>query len=165
MKSHIAIIGMPWSGKTTTSLALARKLKIDVIDLDQEVEKIEGKDLIQVMNEKGAQYFRDLGYNFLLTLRKPTIISPAGSIIYHDPSMKWLKENAQVVFLDTPIDILDERMQKQPKAVADLKEKGLKGLFEKRYPMYAQAADFILSTKGKTPETIANEIAVLMINE
>jgi shikimate kinase len=162
MKPHIAIIGMPWSGKTTTSIALAKKLKIDMVDLDQEVEKLEGKDLIQVMSEKGADYFRGLGYNFLLTLTKPTIISPAGSIIYHELSMKWLKENAQVVFIDTPLETIDKRMQRQPKAVADLKEKGLAGLFLKRYPMYKEAADFIIDTTNKTPEVIAAEIETLL---
>ncbi len=158
MKHHIAIIGMPWSGKSTICEALACKLQINLIDLDKEVERMEGKDLIQVMNEKGADYFRQLGYELLLKLVKPTIISPAGSIIYHQPSLVWLKENARVFFLNTPIDIIKARMRGNPKAVSDLNDTGIEGLFQKRFPMYKANADYIIDTDGKSAEEIIEEI-------
>jgi len=162
MKSHIAIIGMPWSGKTTTANALAEKLKMNLIDLDKEAEKIEGKDLITIMNEKGAPYFREIGYGLLLKLVMPTVISPAGSVIYHEPSIDWIRENSKVFFLNTPLETIKLRMKGNPKAVSDLKDNGIEGLFEKRFPVYKINADYIIDTQSKDVLEIVNEIISLL---
>ncbi len=162
MKSHIAIIGMPWSGKSTTAFVLSKKLEMNLIDLDKEAEKIEGKNLIEIMNEKGAPYFREIGYNLLLRLKEPTVISPAGSVIYHEASMKWLKDNATIFFLNTPLEIIKNRMEGNPKAVSDLNEKGIDGLFEKRFSMYVDSADFIVDSANKSLDEVIDEIINLL---
>lgn len=158
MKPHIVIIGMPWSGKSTTAHALAEKLSMDFVDLDKEVERIEGKNLIDVMNEKGPDYFREMEYNMLLKLATPTVISPAGSIIYFDPAMKWLGEHARVLFLNTPLDTIKSRMQGNPKAVSDLVTEGIDGLFAKRFPLYKNNADYTVDSNGKTTSEIVDEM-------
>ena len=155
---------MPWSGKTTTTIALAEKLKMNLIDLDKEAERIEGKDLIEIMKEKGAPYFREIGYGLLLKLSVPTIISPAGSVIYHEPSIDWIRKNAKVFFLNTPIEVIKARMEGNPKAGSDLSEKGIEDLFKKRFPVYLENADYVIDTQNKTVLEIVDEIDSL-INE
>jgi shikimate kinase len=162
MKSHIAIIGMPWSGKSTTARILAENYKMNFIDLDSEVEKIEGKNLIEVMNEKGAEYFRHMESEMLLGLSKPTVISPAGSIIYYEPAIKWLRDNATVFFLNTPLEIIKKRMEGNPKAVSDLKAEGIEGLFTKRFPMYQNSSDYVIDVGVKSTVEVVEEISKLV---
>ena len=160
MRDKITLIGMPWAGKTTTALALAKKLNYDFIDLDQEVEKAEGIGWIEIMNSKGADYFRAQGFEFLKNIQSNTkiVISPAGSVIYNQDSMEWIKENTLVVFLDTPFDVIEERSKLEPKAVANLSERGLQSIWEERIPMYQSYADVIINTQDKSVDQIVEEI-------
>ncbi len=161
MKSHISIIGMPWSGKSTIAYALAKKLGWNFIDLDKEVERVEEKNLIDVMNEKGPEYFRKMEYGFLLNLSEPTVISPAGSIIYYEPALRWLQDNSRVIFLNTPIEIIKSRMEGNPKAVSDLSD-GIDALFSKRFPLYHGSADYTVDTQGKEVQQIVDRIMTLL---
>lgn len=159
-ENKITLIGMPWAGKTTTAMALAQKLDYQFLDLDQEVEKIEGKNLIEVMNSKGAEYFRNLGFEFLqkLSPEDKVVVSPAGSVIYHDQSMEWIKNNSVAVFLDTPFEIIEQRSKLMAKAVADLQAKGLKPLWDQRRPMYLKHAQVVVNTEDRTIEQVVDDI-------
>jgi shikimate kinase len=161
MKSHISIIGMPWSGKSTVAYALAKKLGWNFIDLDKEVERVEEKNLIDVMNEKGPEYFRKMEYGFLLNLSEPTVISLAGSIIYYEPALRWLRDNSRVIFLNTPIEIIKSRMEGNPKAVSDLSE-GIDALFIKRLPLYQGSADYSIDAQERDVAQIVDEIIMLL---
>lgn len=151
---------MPWAGKTTTALALAKKLGYEFIDLDHEVEKFENSNLIDIMNSKGADYFRAKGFEFLKNIESNSkiVISPAGSVIYNQDSMDWIKENSLVVFLNTPFNVIEERSKLEPKAVANLSERGLQSIWEERIPMYQTYADLIINTQDKTVDQIVGEI-------
>lgn len=49
---------MPGSGKTTIGKKLAEHLAVDFIDLDAEIEKVEGKAIPEIFREKGEDAFR-----------------------------------------------------------------------------------------------------------
>lgn len=151
---------MPSSGKSTIAKVIAKKLGYKCIDLDHMVEEKEGMSLIQVMETKGAQYFRDMEYGFLQDLNsdEKAVISTPGSSIYHEPMMKWLKENTTICCIEEDISKIEERLEHTPKAISDLKEKGLFKLFEERMPIYKKWANFTVNVKGKNMETVADEI-------
>jgi shikimate kinase len=158
--SKISIIGMPWSGKTSVSRALASKIGYRFMDLDHMVEEKEGTSLIAVLEAKGQRYFLDMQYEFLKQIKPEdmVIISTAGSIIYHEEAVTWLKEYSTVVFIDTPFEVIEERMATGPKTVKGLKERGLRALWDERMPLYRAAAHMTIDTKGKASEDIAEEI-------
>ena len=89
------------------------------------------------------------------------VISTAGSIIYHDNAMKWLKENSSIIFLDASLSVIDSRLKKEPRAIVGYKEKGLSRLYEERIPIYRKWADHTIITDDKTPEMISSEIISL----
>ena len=151
---------MPSAGKTTVGSYIAQKLRFDFLDLDSMVEQKEGRSLIDVMNEKGPEYFRAMEFDFVKDLNKETkvVISPAGSIILYPDAIDWIVNNCFVVFLDTPFEVIEERLSKKPKAVAGLKERGLKSIWDERRPIYEKFAHIILDTKGKTLDQVSEEI-------
>lgn len=156
----ITLIGMPSAGKTTVGSALAVNLGYDYFDLDMMVEEKEEKSLIDVMDTKGADYFRDIERDILkkIDLTSKVVISPAGSIIFQKEAMDWILNNSFVVFLDTPLQIIEERLKVTPKAVAGLKERGIQSIYDERLPMYKKFSSQIIDTKNKSIEQIVNEI-------
>ena len=156
----IAFIGMPSSGKGTVGKELAEKLNYGFIDLDTMVEQKEGDSLINVMNTKGAEYFRSMEYDFLMEIKldAKVVISPAGSIILKAEAIDWLSKNTFLIFLNTPFNVIEERLAIKPKAVFGLKDRGLKSIWDERMPLYKEYADLIVSTEGKGAEQITNEI-------
>ena len=56
--NNVILIGMPASGKSTLGVLLAKMLGYDFIDTDLLIQKAEGKHLQDILNEKGATYFK-----------------------------------------------------------------------------------------------------------
>ena len=57
-KPHLILVGLPGSGKTTVGQAVAERLGRTFLDLDQEIERREGRSIAQIFAENGEQYFR-----------------------------------------------------------------------------------------------------------
>lgn len=160
LPTKISLIGMPSAGKTTISEHLAKAIQYNSIDLDHMVEEKENRSLISVLEDKGGQYFLDMEYGFLKDLRESetVVISTAGSIIYHEGAMEWLARNTTIVFIDTDLEVIKDRLSKTPKAIVGLKEKGLDTLWEERLPVYRRWADVEVETQGKSIEQVVLEI-------
>ena len=160
MLTKISLIGMPSSGKSTIAKSVATKLGYIYVDLDLMVEEREGIPLIEVMKNKGAQYFRDMEYGFLQNLSpdERVVISTPGSSIYHEPMMEWLKQNTIICCIEEDISKIEERLSHTPKAISDLDEKGLQRLWEERMPVYKKWANFSVETRGRDVNVIADEI-------
>jgi shikimate kinase len=158
--NKIALIGMPSAGKTTVGSHVAQKLGFDFLDLDSMVEEKEGKSLIDVMDEKGPDYFRAMEFDFIKDIdkNKKVVISPAGSIIFYKDAIDWIADNCFVVFLDTPFEVIQERLSREPKAVAGLKERGLKSIWDERRSIYEKYAQAIVKTDGRSLDQISEEI-------
>lgn len=164
MSKKITIIGMPSAGKTTVGAALAKRLGYDFADLDLMVEEVEQKSLIEVMNAKGADYFRNMEYEFLkkISPEASVVISPAGSIIFQKDALKWIQDNSFVINLNTPFEIIEKRLVETPKAVAGLSERGLKSIWDERIPLYAQYASVTVDAKDKNVDQVVDEIVKVL---
>ena len=57
-KGNILLIGMPTSGKSIISKMLGECLNLEVIDMDEELEKILGMSIKECFEAKGEAYFR-----------------------------------------------------------------------------------------------------------
>ena len=59
-KENLVFLGMMGSGKTSIGLIVSRKLKIEFIDVDQEIEKNLGINISKLFETKGEKYFREI---------------------------------------------------------------------------------------------------------
>jgi shikimate kinase len=158
----ISLIGMPSSGKSTIAKALSEKIGYLYMDLDYMVEEKEGMSLIEVMEKKGPQYFRDMEYGFLQMLpdNEKVVVSTPGSSIYHEPMMQWLKAHTFIICIEEEISAIEERLVHTPKAISDLKEKGLERLWQERMPVYKKWADMCIKINGRSVSDIVEECIV-----
>jgi shikimate kinase len=163
--NKISLIGMPSAGKTSVAKVLAFKLGYEMYDLDSMVEKQEQRSLIEILEKEGAEYFLNIEYSFLEQLppERKVIISTAGSIIYHDKAMDWLKANSTICFIDTELSVIEDRLAIKPKAVVGLKEKGLQMLWNERIPVYKKWADIHTCTGNFSIEEIVDDV-ILKLN-
>jgi shikimate kinase len=60
LKKHIVITGFMAAGKTTVGRALARALGREFRDLDDLVQRLEGRSPQEIIDESGTQRFREL---------------------------------------------------------------------------------------------------------
>lgn len=158
--NKITLIGMPAAGKTTVGEALATHLGYDFMDLDSMVEEKEGTDLIEVMNTKGPEYFRQMEYEFVKDLPedKKVVISPAGSIIFQANAMEWLKRNTKVIFLQRTFEYIEKGNRDQKKAVAGLAERGIKSIWDERLPIYNKFADLVIDGQDFDTDIVVDDI-------
>jgi len=67
-KSFIFIYGPPGSGKSTIGKQLANSLGLPFCDLDDEIELVTGKEIIEIFQIQGEAKFRDIETKVLKNL-------------------------------------------------------------------------------------------------
>ncbi|MHA1519257.1 MAG: shikimate kinase [Promethearchaeota archaeon] len=113
MPSHLALIGFRGSGKTTLGAALAHHLRFKFLDLDQEIERLEGITIKEIFSQKGEEGFREIESRILDSVcQSPTttVIATGGGIILREYNRTILQNHAFTVFLHVPENILVSRL-------------------------------------------------------
>ncbi|MBQ3420901.1 MAG: AAA family ATPase, partial [Romboutsia sp.] len=80
---RIILIGFMGVGKTTIGKIIAKKLKLNFVDMDNYIEKREGKSISKIFEAYGEQHFRKLESESLKDLIKSDniVISTGGGIV------------------------------------------------------------------------------------
>ena len=58
-KENLVFLGMMGSGKSSIGLMVSKKLNIDFVDVDQEIEKKIGMTISKIFENQGEKYFRE----------------------------------------------------------------------------------------------------------
>ena len=67
-KENLVFLGMMGSGKSSIGSLVAKKLGLDFVDVDKEIEKELGLSISKIFETKGEDYFRK--YEEKITLKK-----------------------------------------------------------------------------------------------
>jgi shikimate kinase len=112
----IFLIGFMGSGKTHWGRKLAEKLQLPFFDLDSVVAQTEKKSISDIFVEKGEEYFRYKEKEVMEELvadHEKFILSCGGGTPCFFNNISFMKENGKVVWLNTSIGILKERLLKE----------------------------------------------------
>jgi len=162
---RIALIGLRGAGKSTVGKLLAEKLLVPFIELDREIEHSSGVSIGMILDMYGQEGFRRLERQSLeqvLKTHSDFVLATSGGLVQDAETYSRLRESCHTVWLRTSPD---EHMQRVI-AQGDMRPMGnnaqamdaLKRILAAREPLYAQA-ESTHNTSGRTPETIAAEIA------
>ena len=145
MKSNenLVFLGMMGSGKSSIGLLIAKKLKLDFIDIDQEIEKELGMSIKKIFENKGEEYFRQ--HEEKITLKKlklkSTVISLGGGAFTNKDIRKEILKSHVSFWLNWNKEILLSRIknsQKRPLAI-NATDNELIDLIKKRSYIYSKA--------------------------
>ena len=161
------MVGYMGSGKSHISKILSEKINFKLIDLDKEIIKRAKLSILEIFEKKGEIHFRKLEREILeeiLATRENTVLSLGGGTPAYYNNMEIINHNSKSVFLRASINILTERILKQKEKrplIAHIPDENLpefiaKHLFERN--QFYSKAQFNISTDGKNPEEIINEI-------
>ena len=67
-KENIVFLGMMGSGKSSIGALVSKKLNINFIDIDNEIEKKLGMTISEIFQKNGEKYFRKIEETITLNL-------------------------------------------------------------------------------------------------
>lgn len=155
-RKNIVLIGFMGCGKSTVGRKLADALSYEFMDADEVIEKEYGKSISRMFEEDGEEFFRNAETELLKKLETQAdgiVLATGGGMPMREQNVVSLKKIGTVVFLFTEIETILSRLQKdtgRPLADGEDREKRLRMLYEKRLPVYREAADVCLDTEGKS---------------
>lgn len=139
----IALVGMPGAGKTTTGQILARRLGLEFVDSDQEIERETGIAISDWFEQHGEAKFRETERKVIAGLigGEPRVIALGGGSLCDQSTSELVRTHCITVWLEASIPTLIERLQSaSPRpllAGRDLKQE-LSKLAELREPRFAE---------------------------
>jgi len=161
----VVLVGFMGAGKTTVGRALSRRLGLPFEDLDDRIQRREGKAIAQIFRESGETGFRkaesEALRELLAELGSSLRVVALGGGAFVQPGNAALIEKAEAhsVFLDAPVEELLRRCVEE-KTERPLRQnpEQFRALYEKRRQFYMKAAVRI-ETGGKDVDTVAAEVA------
>jgi XRE family aerobic/anaerobic benzoate catabolism transcriptional regulator len=167
-KDVIALLGLRGAGKSTLGPALAKRLAVSWIELDERIEQEAGLSLAEIFALHGEAYYRRLERQTIeeiLDTGQPAVIETGGGIVTAEDTYALLRHQCTTVWLRAlPSDHMarvqaqgDHRpMAGRPNAMRELEE-----LLETRRPLYSQAEITINTSRGSPEEAIDALVAAV----
>lgn len=154
------LIGMPGSGKSTIGQHLARTLDCSFVDLDDVIESRAGRTLEKIIAEVGLDDFLELEAEAAREFQENNVIlATGGSVVYKAAAMLALRELGTVIYLQTPVSALSQRLSDLTQRGVVLQEsQSLEELYLEREPLYECYYDVKIKTLGLTIEETVAEI-------
>ena len=157
-KENLVFLGMMGSGKSSIGSLVAKKLKVEFIDVDKEIEKELGISISKMFETKGEDYFRK--YEEKITLRvlktNSIVVSLVGGAFVNKVIRKEILKNHISFWLNWNDEILLERIKnskKRPLAFNST-ENELIDLIKKRSNIYSKALYEIKCDKMSKSEIV-----------
>jgi shikimate kinase len=162
-KTNVFLIGPMGSGKTAVGRILARMMRFTFHDSDADIEAKTGVDIAFIFEKEGESGFRVREKESIerLTRLDSIVLATGGGAVIDAENRRVLAERGAVVYLETSIDQQLERTRHarhRPLLNNTDPEQRLVELMQHRAVLYAEIADFTVSTNGRRVQLLAEEI-------
>ncbi|MCE9634493.1 MAG: helix-turn-helix domain-containing protein [Planctomycetes bacterium] len=161
---NVALLGLRGAGKSTVGRALADRLGVPLVELDELVEEQAGLPLDEVFRVHGEGYYRRMESRALdafLARGTPAVLATGGGIVTAPETFDLLRRSCFTVWLRArPEDHMarveqqgDFRpMARRPDAMAELRQ-----ILDDRAPLYSQAS-LVVDTDRGSADDVAKRI-------
>ena len=148
------LVGARASGKTTVGKALAKKLGMPFADTDQHLLESAGCSVDQIVETEGWPGFRLRESTALREVSdahpRGCVVSTGGGMILAEANRSLMRQRGMVVFLDATVEVLAERLGRNPlnSQRPSLTGKGLveeiSDVLNERRPLYEASAHHVV---------------------
>ncbi|MGE7826323.1 shikimate kinase [Paenibacillus sp. NPDC093718] len=158
---NIILIGMMGTGKSTVGRLLADTLGYTLIDLDAEIERMEGRTISEMFKADGEPYFREAESVALRSVlqRKGIVVASGGGAVLRSENCDVMKRDGWVVALTADAASIVERVRgdaNRPLLAGDVEDR-VRRILDERKDKYL-FADVIVDTVGRSAGEVATDI-------
>jgi shikimate kinase len=167
VSSHLVLVGMMGSGKTTVGRRVAARLGRRLRDSDAEVEARTGRTVREIFESDGEAAFRAEEARALadaLGDPEPAVVAAAGGVVLDPRNRTRLKEGGTVVWLDARPEALARRVSAggHRPLLGDDPLAALRRLDAERRPLYAEVADHVVSVEDRRPDDVVADVLAIV---
>lgn len=115
MKKNIIITGFMGTGKTVVAIELARKLKMEFIDMDQVIEERQGISISDIFARYGEKYFREQENKLVkeLSQKENMVIATGGGTLLSSDNARMLGQAGEIVCLYADSQTIYNRVKRK----------------------------------------------------
>ncbi len=160
---RLILIGPMASGKSTVGRRLSKRLNLDFIDVDEEVEKSAGVSISWMFDVEGEKKFRERESKELINSLNADncVIATGGGVILAEQNRSLLKKGT-VIYLEISIQTKLERTLNDKNRPllqkSDDAEQTLKELKEIRDPLFEECANITIKEGKNSHNEVVDEI-------
>lgn len=159
----VFLVGFMGCGKTTIGRLLAERLGWNWVDLDEEIERRQGRTINQIFAAHGEPYFRRVERALLeetlrTALPRPTVVALGGGTFSQPENCELIRSNSGItVWLHCPLPELRRRCQDATNRPLFRDAAHFQQLYGQRLPYY-EKADFRIDASRRDPTLAVEEI-------
>ena len=115
MKKNIVITGFMGTGKSVAAKELARKLKMEFIDMDQIIEEVQGVSISDIFARYGEKYFREQENKLVkeLSQKENMVIATGGGTLLSSDNARMLGQVGEIVCLYADSQAIYNRVKRK----------------------------------------------------
>lgn len=161
---NVVLIGYRGTGKSSVGEILATRLGHVLLSTDEEVVRIAGQTIPEIVEQHGWEKFRDLESQVCQKLdgREALVVDTGGGIILRPQNVAVLKQIGTVFWLTASVEAIAKRIggDTQRPSLTGVKSfvDEIQEVLRERLPKYQSAADHVIETEGKSLRQVADEI-------
>ncbi len=164
---NLFLIGPMGAGKSTIGKQLAKELKLEFFDADQEIEARTGADIAWIFDVEGEEGFRKREAAVIdeLSQLQGIVLATGGGAILNADNRNRLAARGTVVYLHTTVEQQVRRTlrdKRRPLLRTEIPNDTLTDLMKSREPLYREVADVIVETDGRTVRSVSSDIIRLI---
>jgi shikimate kinase len=151
------------AGKSAVGRQLARALRLEFVDSDDEIERRTGVDIPFIFEKEGEEGFRNREVAVIdeLTDRDSVVLATGGGAVVRPENRRHLGGRGFVVYLYASVDqqaARTARGRERPLLASGDPRQILENLLAIRDPLYRDIADLVVDTDGRKVKSVAEEI-------
>jgi len=168
-KRNVVLFGFMGTGKTRVGRAVATRLGMTFVDLDDLIEAREGTTISEVFSEKGEPYFREVEAEVAAeaaTLDRH-VIATGGGVVLNEANIRGLEGSGVGICLNATPEEIFARVRHETHRPLVAVEKPLariRELLAYRGPFYSKVGHQV-ETTGKTVEAVVEEVVSIWRRE
>ena len=160
-KENLVFLGMMGSGKSSIGSLISKKLNVNFIDVDNEIEKKIGMKISKIFENKGEKYFREIEETMTLKSlkEKKTVIALGGGAFLNSKIKKEVLDNHISFWLNWDNKTLIKRIKSSIKRHIPYKSSRIEieELIKKRSIIYSKAM-YKINCENLTKSEIVRKI-------
>lgn len=159
----VILVGLPGAGKSTVGRVAAERLGVRFVDLDDEIERQEGRSVADIFARDGEPGFRRLEAIVTGELARGghLLLAPGGGWLSNEEAVATIQPTGRIIYLrvspSTAIARMGASIDRRPLLKGSEPLLVLERLFTEREPKYSRA-DAVVDTEVMNLQQVAEQV-------